>query len=122
MAKHARKSCQQCQQLQQRLDAQAAEIKSLRVELVRLQEKLAAAPKNSSTSSKPPSSDIVKPPPPTATDASGPRSAGGQPGHVKHERTPFTPEQVTYFEEHVLRACPCCGGTLRRNGNLVHVV
>lgn len=122
MAKRARKSCRQCQQLQQRLDAQAAEIKSLRVELVGLQEKLAAAQKNSSTSSKPPSSDIVKPPPPTATDASGPRSAGGQPGHPKHERTPFTAEQITYFEEQVLRACPGCGGTLRRNGNLAHIV
>src|SRR5206468_4328063 len=87
-----------------------------------LREKLAAALKNSSTSSKPPSSDIVKPQPASSTDASGTRKIGGQPGHPKHERAPFPPEQVTYFEEHILEACPCCGGRLRRNGNIAKVV
>jgi len=85
-----------------------------------LQETLAAAQKNSSTSSKPPSSDIVKPPP--AGDASSPRSAGGQPGHPKHERAAFPPEQVTHFEEHVLDACPCCGGRLCRQAHFARVV
>jgi hypothetical protein len=49
--------------------------------------------KNSSDSSKPPSSDIVKPPKP-----SGPKGGkcriGGQQGHPRHQRPPFTPEQI----------------------------
>ena len=120
MSKQARKSCPECRQLQRQLEAQAAQIKSLRAELLRLQEKLAAAQKDSSTSSKPPSSDIVKPPPPGATGS--PRSIGGQPGHPKHEREPFRAEQVTSFAEHALDACPCCGGKLRLSGALPQVV
>lgn len=115
MSKHARKSCPQCRRL-------LAEIKALRAEMVELREQLAAALKNSSTSSKPPSSDIVKPPSAAAADASGPRKIGGQPGHAKHERVPFPPEQVTHFEKHLLDACPCCGGRVHRNGDLAKVV
>jgi transposase len=127
MSKPARKLCSQWRQLQEqnqqllrRLDAQAAEIKSLRAEVLDLREKLAAALKNSSTSSKPPSSDIVKPQP--APAAPGPRTIGGQPGHPMHEREPFPPEQVTHSEEHLLEACPCCGGRLRRNGDFAKTV
>lgn len=122
MSKHARKSCPQCQRLQRLVEAQAAEIRALRSEVLELGEKLAVASKNSTTSSKPPSSDIVKPPPPAGPDASEPRKIGGQPGHPKHERQPFPPEQVTHFEQHLLDACPCCGGRLRRNGSLAKVV
>jgi transposase len=122
MSKRGRKSCPQCRQLQRRLEAQAAEIKSVRAELLKLREQLAAALKNSSTSSKPPSSDIVKPPPTLAPDALGPRKIGGQPGHPLHQREPFPSEQVTHFEEHLLAACPCCGGRLRRNGDCARVV
>jgi len=67
--------------------------------IAELEKQLAAARKDSSTSSKPPSSDIVKPP-----RASGPARGkgrrkrkprrGGQPGHDRHERTPFGPEEV----------------------------
>lgn len=115
-----RRSCKGCRQR----DAEIAQLRArttvLENQVRQLQETLAAAQKNSSTSSKPPSSDIVKPPP--TGDASSPRTAGGQPGHAKHERTPFPPEQVTHFAEHVLDACPCCGGRLRRNGHWAHVV
>jgi transposase len=48
--------------------------------------------------------------------------AGGQPGHPRHERASFPPEEVTYAEWHPLHACPCCGGHLRRNGDLVTIV
>lgn len=116
MSKQARKPCRQCQQLQRRIEAQAAEIKGLRAELLDLREQLAAALKNSSTSSKPPSSDITKPPVPPAADGSDRRKIGGQPGHPRHEREPFPAEEVTHFEEHLLDACPCCGGFLQRNG------
>jgi transposase len=107
--------------LQRQLDAQAVQIKALQAELLRLQEKLAAAQKDSSTSSKPPSSDIVKPPR-AGAEGGERRSIGGQPGHPKHEREPFAAEQVTRFQEHVLDACPDCGGRLRRNGHLARVV
>jgi transposase len=123
MKRRARKSCPECHRLQRLVEAQAAEIRALRSEIVSLREQLAAALKNSSTSSKPPSSDIVKPPPsrPEA-DSAAPRRIGGQPGHPKHEREPFPPEQVTHFEEHLLDACPCCGGRLRRNGDFAKTV
>jgi transposase len=115
MKKRAGKSCSRCHCLQ-------TEVEALRVKVVELQETLAAALKNSTTSSKPPSSDIVKPPPAAGAGSSGPRTIGGQPGHPKHEREPFPPEQVTHFEEHLLDACPCCGGRLRRNGPFAKVV
>jgi transposase len=122
MSKHTQRSCPQCRQLQRRLEAQAAEIKSLRAELLDLREQLAAALKNSSTSSKPPSSDIAKPQPIPDSAAPGPRKIGGQPGHPKHERDPFPPEQLTFAAEYHLDACPGCGGCLRRNGPFAKVV
>jgi transposase len=121
MSKQARKPCPRCRQLQGRVDALRAEVQALRAQLLALQEQLAVAKKDSSTSSKPPSSDIVKPPP-AGGDAAGERKIGGQPGHPKHERALFPEEQVTHFENHLLDACPCCGGVLRRNGTLIQVV
>jgi transposase len=122
MSKHARKSCPECQHLQRLVETQTGQIKALRAEVLELREKLAAALKNSSTSSKPPSSDIVKPPPASGPGATQDRKIGGQPGHPKHEREPFSPEQVTHFEQHLLDACPCCGGRLRRNGGFAKIV
>ncbi len=120
MARPAKQSCRQCRRLQTQVDALQARVDALLAEVTQLREQLAAAQKNSSTSSKPPSSDIVKPPP--EDNSSSPRRAGGQPGHSKHERTPFPPEQVSHFEEHLLQVCPCCGGGLRRNGHLARIV
>src|SRR5215211_4788764 len=113
--------CVNCQRLQAQVDALQSQLDSSRAEAVTLREQLAAARKDSSTSSKPPSSDIVKPKPPPLPDGA-PRTIGGQPGHPKHERQPFPPEQVTHFKEHTLEACPCCGGPLRRNGDCAKVV
>ena len=73
MSKHARKSCPQCQRLQRLVEAQAADIRALRSEVLQVREQLAAALKNSATSSKPPSSDIVKPQRPADADAGEPR-------------------------------------------------
>src|SRR5262249_29587723 len=119
MARPAKQSCRQCQRLQAQVDTLQARVDALLAEVTQLREQLAAAQKNSSTPSKPPSSDIVKPP---VDNSSSPRRAGGQPGHPKHERAPFPPEQVSHFEEHLLQVCPCCGGGLRRNGHLARVV
>jgi Family of unknown function (DUF6444) len=92
MKRHSKNSCPSCRRLE-------AIVEALRAEVAPLREQLAAALKNSSTSSKPPSSDIVKPKPPP-TDDSAKRSIGGQLGHTKHEREPFTAAQVTQFETH----------------------
>src|ERR1035437_9312966 len=71
-----------------------ARIAKLETENTALQAEIARLQKNSSNSSKPPSSDIVKPPPPPLPGGGSKRQIGGQPGHVKHERPPFTPDQI----------------------------
>jgi transposase len=73
-----------------------ARIAQLEAEIARLNARLK---KNSGNSSKPPSSDIVKPPKPRTAKRRGKRSIGGQPGHAKHERKPFGPEQVDRIVE-----------------------
>lgn len=122
MGKGARTPCTKCRRLQGQIDSQQAQLAALRAEVAQLREQLAAAQKNSSTSSKPPSSDLVKPARPGSGAGTGGGAIGGQPGHPKHEREPFPPEQITRFEEHVLPSCPCCGGDLRRNGGVAHIV
>jgi transposase len=91
------KTCPNCERLARRL----AELERLLAEalarIAELEKQLAAARKDSSTSSKPPSSDIVKPPRPAVQAARGrkrKRRLGGQPGHQRHERTAFRPEEV----------------------------
>lgn len=88
--------CPNCE----RLEAEVARLREqLEIALARIAElesDIARLKKNSTTSSKPPSSDIVKPPRP---DESGgkrrrKRRGGGQPGHARHSRPPFPPEQV----------------------------
>lgn len=79
--------------------------------------------KNSSTSSKPPSSDIVNPPKPKPRKGGrGKRKAGGQPGHEKHAREPFPPEQVDEIHEYSMEDCPRCGHGLPGTGEPARVV
>jgi len=115
MAKTVDCVCSRCRELEAALAAS-------REEIARLREQLAKAKKNSSTSSKPPSSDIVKPKPPENDADGSKRKIGGQPGHPKHEREPFPPEQITAFHTYTLDACPDCGGDLRRNGHCQRVM
>ena len=89
-----------------------ATIARLQRQVAALAAQVARLSKNSSTSSKPPSSDITKPPKPPAP-AGGPRSIGGQPGHARHERTPFAPDQIHEVQDHRLDRCPDCGARLR---------
>src|SRR3954464_12837638 len=114
-------SCSNCQRLQAQLDAlqaqfesQQAQLKTLQVAFAQLQQQLAAARKDSSTSSKPPSSDIVKPPKPPPPPGQDRRKIGGQPGHPKHERASFPPEQVNGgSHDYVPDLCPNCGHGLQ---------
>ena len=105
-------TCPNCERLQERMQ-KLEELVAAQAEQIRLlQEKLAAAGKNSSTSSKPPSSDIVKPPKPEPPAGQDKRSIGGQPGHPKHERAPFPPEQVNHTFDHTPGCCPDCGAAI----------
>lgn len=103
-----------------------AEVAALKAEVARLAELVARLSKNSSNSSKPPSSDIVKPPKGMASKSSGSkkkkRKIGGQPGHAKHEREPFTPEELDDLREYELCGCPDCGGKVRPRRTHTRVV
>ena len=84
-----------------------ARIAELEAENTRLKAEIAKLKKNSTTSSKPPSSDIVKPPrPPRSGGKRGKRRAGGQPGHARHTRPPFSPEQVDKAWEYEWETVP----------------
>ena len=89
-----------------------AENSELKTRLEKLERLVAALRKDSSTSSKPPSSDIVKPPP-DGKKTRKKRKAGGQPGHPRHQRPAFTPDQVDEVHDHRLHCCPDCGVRLR---------
>ncbi|MCK4601761.1 MAG: IS66 family transposase, partial [Phycisphaerae bacterium] len=67
--------------------------------------------KDSSNSHKPPSSDIVKPKPPAPARGRKPR-IGGQSGHTRHERPPFSPDQIDRTCTYDLKRCADCGGPL----------
>src|SRR3954469_2583431 len=99
---------------QAQLETQQAQLETLKTALAQLQAQLAAARKDSSTSSKPPSSDIVKPPKPPLPEGQDQRRIGGQPGHPKHERALFPPEQVNGgSHDHFRQLCPTCGHGLQ---------
>jgi len=83
----------------------------LELRIAALEAQLAAAQKTSATSSKPPSSDIVKPPPAKRNEQAK-RKIGAQPGHPKHERVPFGPDQIDHCEDYLLDCCPDCGGAM----------
>jgi transposase len=85
-----------------------ARITQLQERIVQLEAELAKAKKNSGNSSKPPSSDITRTPPARGGSSSR-RKKGGQPGHLRHERKPFPPDQVDERQIHGLNECPDCG-------------
>jgi transposase len=90
------------------------ECERLRARVAELEGWLAAAQKHSGNSSKPPSSDIVKPPKDRPGRKSKKRRRGGQPGHPRHERPVFAPEEISAVHPYTLDQCPDCGGTLRQ--------
>lgn len=88
-------------------------IAALERQVAQLAAQVAKLSKNSSNSSKPPSSDIVKPPKSPASPRRGKRRIGGQPGHRRHEREAFAPEQIDKIHPCTLDRCPDCGGRLQ---------
>ena len=89
-------------------------IAELERQVAQLVEQVAKLSKNSSNSSKPPSSDIVKPPKPKLKNKKKRRKIGGQPGHSKHEREPFSVEDLDAIWEYELSCCPGCGGRVKQ--------
>lgn len=103
-----RKAAKQAEQIRQ-LEAENAELKRRIEQLERLVAKLR---KDSSTSSKPPSSDIVKAP--RKGKSKGKKlKRGAQPGHPRHERPAFSPDQIDHVHDYRLDGCPDCGTRLR---------
>jgi transposase len=92
-----------------------AVIERLERRIAELEAEVARLRKDSSTSSKPPSSDIVKPPKPPVPKGMKKRRKGAQPGHPRHERRAFAPEEIDDVREYTLDACPNCGGHLKRS-------
>ena len=97
----------QLRQANTRLKFQVAE---LQAENARLLNQLAAARKHSGNSSKPPSSDIVKPP--AKRRQKEKRRRGGQPGHLRQERSLLPPDQVDHFRSYQMDRCPVHGTPL----------
>ncbi|MEQ9406809.1 MAG: DUF6444 domain-containing protein, partial [Fuerstiella sp.] len=90
----------------------AERISQLEKRLNELEAELAKARKHSGNSSKPPSSDIVNAGKGKKKQSRGRRKRGGQPGHPRHERTPFAADQIDATWLHYYEGCPCCGGEL----------
>lgn len=109
------------QTYQRRIAELEAQVADLKAQVVRLSEQVAKLSKNSSNSSKPPSSDIVKPPKPASSQKTK-RKIGGQPGHEKHERPPFSPEEIDDVREYRLNRCPDCGGPVSARPKEARVV
>jgi transposase len=115
--------CANCARLHQQVQTLQQAVSALTEQVRSLQEQLACARKDSSNSSKPPSSDIVKPPKPEPPPGQDKRSRGGQPGHRKHDRAAFAPEQVNGGTcHHSLDCCPDCGGPVEAVETPVRVV
>jgi transposase len=128
MSDAATNTCPNCRGLQARIEALEASLAKMEARVARLEARNAELEarnaslesenarlrKNSSNSHKPPSSDIVKPRPP-APPRGRKRHIGGQPGHPRHERTPFAPDQIDQTREYRLDCCPDCGGPLEES-------
>src|SRR3954470_14972614 len=87
----------------------------LEARVAELEARLARLEKNSRNSSKPPSSDLVKPAAPVIKPGRPQRKKrkrGAQPGHPKHERPPFAPEEIDKTMDYTRARCPACGEEL----------
>ena len=96
--------------------AQKIRLAQLEEENKKLKTQLAQALRTSHNSSKRPSSDIVKP---RGRTRGKRRKIGAQPGHAKHERTPFTPTEIDKTICYQLQCCPDCLGPLQLSEGLL---
>jgi transposase len=93
-----------------------AAVQALGVESVQLRERVAELERrlgqNSLNSSRPPSSDPPWTPPPATKRQPSGRKAGGQPGHLAHQRELLPPEQVDQVVAVWPEQCQHCGVAL----------
>ena len=101
-------------ELERQLGERDERIAALERQVTHLAEQVAKLSRNSSNSSKPPSSDIVKPPKPKPGNNKKRSKIGGQRGHSKHEREPFSVEDLDNIREYELGCCPDCGGRVKQ--------
>jgi len=85
------------------IESQQEQIKVLEVKVAKLS-------KNSSNSSKRPSSDDITKPKYSKKKKKGKRKIGGQPGHDRHDRPLFAPEEIGKVHHYILVSCPDCHG------------
>jgi transposase len=105
-------SCPDCERLRQ-------QVAQLLDRVASLEAQLATARKDSGNSSKPPSSDIARKLGMAGRKNQGGKSKrprGGQPGHPRHERVPFAPDEIDQTRNYTLTTCPDCGGKLTPGG------
>ena len=86
------------------------QVVALQHQVMAQEKKIAQLSKNSTNSSKPPSSDITKPPKKKKNKGKN-NKRGGQPGHPKHERKPFSPDEINDDREYHPLSCPECDNT-----------
>jgi transposase len=79
------------------------QIKALKIKIAKLS-------KNSSNSSKRPSSDDITKPNNKKNKKGEKRKIGGQPGHERHVRSPFTDDEIDKTHPYILTGCPVCEG------------
>ncbi len=84
------------------IEFQQDQIKALKVKIAKLS-------KNSSNSSKRPSSDDITKPN-KKNQKGGKNKIGGQPGHERHVRPPFTDDEINTSHPYILTCCPDCDG------------
>ena len=113
--------CPNCKRLEARVAQLEALVPKLQARIEALEAENARLRKDSSNSHKPPSSDIVKPPPP-ARRRGKKRRIGAQPGHPRHERPSFPPDQIDQTRLYSLGHCPDCGGALKPGPKPARVV
>lgn len=78
-----------------------------------LETKIAKLSKNSSNSGKRPSSDDITKPKSDKKKKKGIGKIGGRPGHERHERPLFTPDQIDEVHPYILVSCPDCHGEVK---------
>jgi uncharacterized protein DUF6444 len=79
------------------------QVQTLLKRIKELEEEIARLKKDSNNSSKPPSSDIVNPKRTVRNVSRKKRKRGGQFGHRKFPRQPFTPEEIDEAIEYELK-------------------
>ena len=92
IAQLLRQNEQQANHIQWLTESFENKMQLLTAENQELCERIARLEKNSSNSSKPPSSDIINPKPTLKNGRK--RRHGGQRGHKKYSREPFTSDQI----------------------------